>query len=66
LANAIDTERVAIAEKQDAGAMTQAQAEAAMARVIADTNTAAQQRSAAVAASMPESCTSIGATTTCY
>jgi hypothetical protein len=64
LANAIDTERVAIAEKQDAGAMTQAQAEAAMARVIADTNTAAQQRSAAVAASMPVSCTSIGATTT--
>jgi hypothetical protein len=66
LANVVATERVAIAEKQDAGALTQAQAEAALARVIADTNTAAQQRSAAVAASMPVSCTSVGATTTCY
>jgi hypothetical protein len=66
LANVVATERVAIAEKRDAGTMTQAEAEAALAKVIASTNSEAQQRSAAVAASMPVSCTSIGATTTCY
>jgi hypothetical protein len=66
LANVIATERVAIAEKRDAGTMTQAEAEAALAKVIASTNSEAQQRSAAIAASMPVSCTSVGATTTCY
>jgi hypothetical protein len=66
LANVVATERVAIAEKRDAGTMTQVEAEAALAKVIASTNSEAQQRSAAVAASMPVSCTSIGATTTCY
>jgi hypothetical protein len=66
LANVVATERVAIAEKQDAGTITQAEAEAELARVIASTNSEAQQRSAAVAASMPVSCTSVGAATTCY
>jgi hypothetical protein len=66
LANVVATERVAIAEKQDAGTLTQAEAEAELAKVIASTNSEAQQRSAAMAASMPISCTSVGATTTCY
>ena len=41
LANVVATERVAIAEKQDAGTMTQAEAEAELARVIASTNSEA-------------------------
>jgi hypothetical protein len=66
LANVLATERVALAEKIDAGAMTPAEAAAEMARVTASVNTESQQRSAAVAASMPVSCTSVGAMTTCY
>jgi hypothetical protein len=66
LANVVATERVAIAEKRDKGTLTQAGAEAELARVIASTNSERQQRSAAIAASMPVSCTSVGATTTCY
>jgi hypothetical protein len=66
LANVIATERVALAEKQDAGTMTQAEADAEFARVFASVNTEDQQRRAAILASMPVSCTSVGATTTCY
>jgi hypothetical protein len=66
LANVIATERVALAEKQDAGTMTQAEADAEFARVFASVNTEDQQRRAAILASVPVSCTSVGATTTCY
>jgi hypothetical protein len=66
LANVIATERVAIAEKVDAGKMTRAEGAAEFAKVFAAANTEATQRSAAIAASMPVSCTSVGTTTTCY
>lgn len=66
LANVVATERVAVAEKRDNGTLTQAGAEAELARVIASTNSERQQRNAAIAASMPASCTTVGATTTCY
>jgi hypothetical protein len=66
LLNVIATQRVALAEKIDAGTMTSAEADAVLAKTIADANTEDQQRRAALLASMPVSCTSVGATTTCY
>ena len=42
------------------------EANAEFARVFASVNTEDQQRRAAILASVPVSCTSVGATTTCY
>jgi hypothetical protein len=66
LADVMATSRIVIAEKFDRGLITRAEASPEMAKVVADVNTEGQQRSAAIAASMPLSCTTAGATTTCY
>jgi hypothetical protein len=70
LLSVLATERVALAEQQDAGKMTQAEADAEFAKVFASVNTQDEQRRAAIAASMPVSCTSTGGggvvSTMCY
>jgi hypothetical protein len=68
LADVIATSRVAIAEKQDAGKMTQAEAEAEFAKVVAAENSEQRQRNDAAWAAIPRAvtCTSTSYTTICY
>jgi membrane-bound lytic murein transglycosylase B len=57
LANVRQTERVALAEKVDAGTMTQAEAEAEFAKTVADTNSESRRRTAAAWDAMPKATT---------
>ena len=68
LANVVATERVALAERIDNGTLTPAGADAEMARTVASTNSEQRQRNDAAWAAVPRAvtCTSAGATTTCY
>lgn len=68
LANVIATERVALAERQDAGTLTQAGAEAEFAKVVAAENSEQRRRTDAAWAAMPRAvtCTPNGVSTICY
>jgi hypothetical protein len=73
LVNLLEAQRVAIAERVDAGTITQIEAEAEYAQDFAAANsesgrrtTNAQIAGAAMLATMPLTCTTFGATTNCY
>jgi hypothetical protein len=62
-------ERLVIAEKEDAGTMTQAEANAEIAKLLASANDQQRQRNLAVWAAMPRAVTCTATTsytTTCY
>jgi hypothetical protein len=77
LLDVLEAERVALAEKMDAGTMTQAEADLALTKAEADINSEADRRSnsaaivaaqqsMAISAAMPVSCTTFGNVTNCY
>jgi hypothetical protein len=62
-------ERLVIAEKEDAGTMTQAEANAEIVKLLASANDQQRQRNLAVWAAMPRAVTCTATTsytTTCY